>query len=274
MELQKADIKINDRWIFIFVYPLFVIFVCHVGNDNSLSHLLTVPSYYTDLLLAVVCTYGAGFYWKILFARLDAKFDWYTNLKPRLTHQLIFGFILPVVVITGIEMVYLFLIDIKLSDSPIFYLDLPMIAVLSLLINLCYLFLYNRAHLMALKNVDEATQITHYLENFIVKYGSVTKNISIADVAYFIIQDKITFLMTTEGKKHIYDYSLEQIMEKISPSAFFQLNRQVIAKRKSIIKCKQTETRRLEITLNPPLSELQFVAKTKSTKLLSWLNQN
>ncbi|MEQ8242299.1 hypothetical protein, partial [Fulvivirga sp.] len=84
MELQKADIKINDRWIFIFIYPLFVIFVCHVGNDNSLSHLLTVPSYYTDLLLAVVCTYGAGFYWKILFARLDAKFDWYTNLKPRL----------------------------------------------------------------------------------------------------------------------------------------------------------------------------------------------
>ncbi|WP_185153581.1 hypothetical protein, partial [Fulvivirga lutimaris] len=119
METEKTRVTINDKWIFIFVYPLFVIFVCHVGNDNSLSHLLTVPSYYTDILLALICTYGAGFYWKQLFARLDKRYDWYTNLKQRLTYQLIFGFILPVIVITGIEMVYLVLIDIKLSESPI-----------------------------------------------------------------------------------------------------------------------------------------------------------
>ncbi|MTI40482.1 LytTR family transcriptional regulator [Fulvivirga lutimaris] len=126
---------------------------------------------------------------------------------------------------------------------------------------------------MALKNVNEATDSTRFTENFIVKSGNAVENILVDDVAYFIIQEKITFLVTTEGKKHIYDYSLEQIMEKISPWEFFQLNRQVIAKRKSIIKCKQTETRRLEITLNPSLPEPQFVAKTKSTKLLSWLNQ-
>ncbi|WP_367389446.1 LytTR family transcriptional regulator DNA-binding domain-containing protein [Lewinella sp. LCG006] len=264
---------IDDKWIFLFVYPLFVIFVCHVGNDNTLSQLLRLPSYYTDIVLAIICTYTAGIYWKKLFAKLDKRFDWYSNLKQRLIYQLILGFVLPILVIIGIEVVYLFLIDIKLSESAIFYLDLPMIAVLSLLINICYLFLYNRAHLMTLRNTNELPSSSSFQENFVVKLGTVILKIPIDEVAYFIIQEKITFLVTIEGKKYIYDFTLEQIMKKISPKEFFQLNRQVIARKNSIVKCKQTETRRLEITLTPNLPEPLFVAKTKSTKLLTWLNK-
>jgi hypothetical protein len=271
LKFENEKTVINDKWIFIFVYPIFVIFVCHVGNDNSFSYLLTLPSYYTDILLAIICTYSAGFYWKYIFEKLDRRFDWYSNLKELLIYQLIFGFIVPIIIITGVEIVYLLLIDIKLSASSIFYLELPMIAILSLLVNLGYLFLYNRSNLMVLMNIDKPI---NFSENFVVKSGNVAESIALGDVAYFVILEKITFLISIHGKRHIYDFTLDEIIDKVSPKEFFQLNRQVIARKNSIVRCKQTETRRLEITLSPPLPKPLFVAKTKSTKLLSWLNQN
>lgn len=253
-------------------YPLFAVLVVHIGNDNSFSHLLTLPSYYSDLLIALLCSYGVGLYLKKLYIALDRRFDWYSRFSQRLKYQFFLGWLVPVVFVMLVEIVYLSIIGIPLGDSSIFYLELPVVGLMALLINFSYLFLYHQAHIAALKRKEQAGIDKNYSTHFAVKIGLTTRNIPLEEVAYFLIEDKVTFLVSTKNKKYIYDFSLDQIRQEVPPDEFFHLNRQAIASRKSIVACKKTETRRLAITLDPPLSTPLYVAKTKATALLAWLS--
>lgn len=249
----------------------------HIGNDNTIHNLLRIPSYYTDLLLALGCAWGIGIYFRMLFHRIDQMYDWDDTLRNRLISHLVFGVVLPAAVILGIEAIYLAYIDIDLQDSSIFYLELPVITIYCLIINLIYLFLYHRAYTSSLARdveklkSDEPQQSLK--ENFMVQTGSLAINVPLSEVAYFVILEKHTFLVTREGKRYLYDVALEQIMKQVSSLEFFQLNRQILARRNSITLYHQTDTRRLMVELSPPQDKPAFVSKTKVLKFNAWLNK-
>jgi len=270
--------KVNDKWIFIFVYPVLAILTVHVGNENSLEKLILIPSYYSDLLLAFLLSYGIGFYFRWFFIRLDQKFNWSTEMKKRVVNQILFGFFLPVIVLIGIEVVYLeFLLEIPLYESSVFYLELPLVAVFLIVINLIYMFLYFRKHHRTttefLKKQTVKNEFSIAKSNIIVNTGQKSLNLGIDEVAYFIILEKSTFLVTTENKQFLYDHPLEQVEKEISSTDLFQLNRQIIAHRQSIISYERTDTRKLKIEMSPLPDEPVFVSKAKSTRFIKWVNQ-
>lgn len=269
--------KINDRWIFFLIYPAIALAVVHIGNENTLRELTRIPSYYTDLLLAFGSAFGVGIYFRRLFRWIDHRYDWNNSLQKRLLIHLGFGLIMPVLVITGFEMIYLSFIHIDLRDSSIFYLELPLIALFCLLINLTYLFLYHRAYSSSLMlNVEALTSRgaePSFKENFVVQAGSLMINIPRQDVAYFAILAKHTFLITREAKRHLYHATLEELRKQVSPREFFQLNRQIIARRNSILLYRLTDTRRLLVELTPPMDKPVYVSKTRVLKFNTWLEQ-
>ena len=139
--------KVNDKWMFVFLYPLIAVLVVHTGNDNSFQKLLTIPSYYSDLLLAFLCTYAVGFYYRQLYRKLHQKFGWNTSFKKTWRYQLTWALLVPISTIIIIEIIYLvFLLNIPVSQSSVFYLELPLVSLFCILINLLYLALYFRKH--------------------------------------------------------------------------------------------------------------------------------
>src|SRR5690606_6060433 len=126
-------------------YLGFLVFVAlgvvHIGNENSIGELLRIPSYYSDLLLALSCSIGLGFYIKKLNTWLYQKMDGNKELRKRVLFQSVFGIIVPSTVICGIEILYLYILHIKIGESSIFYLELPLILLLTLLINLIFMVL-------------------------------------------------------------------------------------------------------------------------------------
>jgi hypothetical protein len=276
--MKQDNLSINDRWIFLFVYPVIAISVVHIGNDNHFSVLLRLPSYYTDLLLAFSLTYGFGLYFRKLFFWIDLKFDWHKMLRRRLAYHFGLGIVAPALIAMGIEILYLNLINISLKESSIFYLEFPVTILFCVLINLIYLLMFGHIHTkktaeMLLTTATENPQ-KQFTENFVAQAGSRAFTVSQNDVAYFVLFEKHTFLVTTDGKQYLYNSSLEKIGEIVSHTLFFQLNRQVLANRNSIKAFHQTETRRLLIELNPPFSTPVYVAKTKAAKFTAWLSQS
>ena len=264
--------KVNDKWIFLLVYPFIAVLTVHIGNDNSFQELLSLPSYYTDLLFALICTYTAGWYFRWLFFKLDRRFNWDTQLRQRLIFQFIYGLMIPIMAIISVEMIYLeFLLGLAVSQSSIFYLELPLIAIFCIIINLIYLMLYHRQHYFA--TTGNIKKQSSYKNNFVVHAGIKSINIPENDVSYFIIQEKSTFVTTCGGRQYLYDDTLEQIRKDISPMKFFQLNRQIIAHRRSIVSYERTDTRKLSIELTPKVVKPVFVSKTKTSEFLHWLNQ-
>lgn len=271
---------ISDRWLFYVACPISALFVVHVGNENSLIQLLRLPSYYSDLLVALLCSYAIGWYLKKVFVSGHLRFGWPTALRKWIIWQLVNGIVLPLLFIALVEIIYLTTcLDISLKDSSLIYLELPVAGAALSVINLVFILLYYREHyqsLLQLKAGQAETIInkvipTIYKTSFLVYSGNTALNIPVAEIAYFVIYNKITFLVTQDGHKYMYSESLENVMATIDPHLFFQLSRQMIANRKAIEGFTITETRKLSITVVPEASHELFVAKARASQFIKWL---
>ncbi|MGB3545589.1 MAG: hypothetical protein WBA17_01355 [Saprospiraceae bacterium] len=269
--------RINDRWMFIGLYPLLAVLVVHVGNENSPARLLRQPSYYTDLLLALACTYAIGFYLRYFYRRLHAGTVGPVGIRSHFASLLFYGIVLPVIVAVGSELIYLnFLPDIRLEDTSVFYLELPLVALFCLLLNLIYYLLYTQQqHRSALKRAAEAEQQaeTTYRRNFLIHGALDSRVVEAEEVAYFIILEKTTFLVSAAGGRFPYEHSIEQVAQATDPEEFFPANRQLVLGRAGVVGYRRTETRRLELELSPPAADPQFIPKTKAAEFVRWLER-
>ncbi|WP_020568473.1 LytTR family DNA-binding domain-containing protein [Neolewinella persica] len=266
----------NERWLFRYFYPLTAIAVVHIGNENSLTHLLTIPSYYSDLLLALALSFGVGAYyhWWYKTHSLSAN-------REKGSISFLLGYIskvllIPVGTIIIFESLYvILLLDIPFSETSIIYLELPLVLLFCVLVNLVYGMLnYREKYQLARFNLSGNTLSdisTKFRTNFIVHRGNRSKNISVKEVAYFQVESKLTFLMAHDGRRYMYLSTLKDLEDDLDPKQFFFINRQVIAHRNGIIGCERTNTRRLEVHLCPATSEPVFVSKAKSGQFLRWL---
>ncbi|MBZ5859580.1 LytTR family transcriptional regulator DNA-binding domain-containing protein [Flavihumibacter profundi] len=272
--------QVNDRWIFWWILPIVPLIVVHVGNDNSLAVLLKTPSYYSDLLLAFLVTYLTGYYLRIIYLQADRKFDWYTSIAARVKWLFIYSFLCPLFIALTIELLYLVLfLRIPLKGSSVFYLELPLFALVLLLLNFTYSFLYFRKY-----NATILTTFAKYQSStgnksdtkkgrrdFLVTSGATSVMVGAHEIAYFMVMNKTTFLVTLKNEKYLYNASLDKIMADLQQRDFFQLNRQIIASRQAIKGFENTATRKLSIQLFPSPADPVFVAKAKTGLFLEWL---
>jgi len=111
-----------------------------------------------------------------------------------------------------------------------------------------------------------------YKHRFLVKYADTILYKNIEEVAYFYADDKVVFLVTTEGRKHLIDYNLESLEELLDPHLFFRINRKIIARIQSIQKVKTLLSSRLQVFLKPAFEQNTFVSKERSPDFKIWLD--
>lgn len=111
-----------------------------------------------------------------------------------------------------------------------------------------------------------------YKTRFLVKLGDTILFKNVEDVAYFFADDKVVFMMTTEGKKYLIDGNLEGLEEVLDPDLFFRVNRKLIVKVEAIVKVKPMLSSRLQVFLKPAFSQEIYVSKYKSQEFKAWLD--
>ena len=73
-----------------------------------------------------------------------------------------------------------------------------------------------------------------YRGRFLVKLGDRLVFIYTKDIAYFIAEDKLVFLITADHKRYATDYSLDELEPLLQPKEFFRINRQLLVHIQSI----------------------------------------
>lgn len=269
------EATINDKWLYLFVYPAISFLIIHIGNENSFIELLQINSYYSDILLALSCTYGIGWYLKRVYSKTDKRFEWDKDLKIIIRRNVFYGMLIPLLVAMTAELIYIvFILNLPVGETAIFYLEMPLAALFLLLLNIFYIFLYTRKNLHALKTVNNGRAATteKYKEQLLVFRGAEAFNISVNEIAFFIILNKTTFLITKSNQKYLYNEPLQTIAEMINPNDFFILNRQVLAAKSAVKSFEQTDTRKLIISLEPDSSEEVFVSKARAAAFIKWMD--
>lgn len=133
---------------------------------------------------------------------------------------------------------------------------------------------YQKLHRPATLNYSglaNALQRDEYNRRFLIRFGQNIKVVEFRDAAYFYTEDKITFLVTKEGKRYPIEPSLEKVDEMADPRTFFRINRQFIVNIESIKEMYAYSKSRVKLTLHPPIDRETVVSTERSPIFKKWL---
>jgi DNA-binding LytR/AlgR family response regulator len=110
-----------------------------------------------------------------------------------------------------------------------------------------------------------------YQSRFLIRYGQKFKIVEVKDIAYFFIQEKIVFACTFEGKHYPMDYNLDKLEPMLSPTEFFRINRQVMARHSAIQELYAYSKSRVKVELLPRMDYEVVVSKERTSLFKDWL---
>jgi DNA-binding LytR/AlgR family response regulator len=115
-----------------------------------------------------------------------------------------------------------------------------------------------------------------YKAQFVVRVGEHLKVVPVEQVAYFFSLEKATLLQSTDGRKYVVDYTMEQLEAVLDPQQFFRLNRAYLARQAAIHDIIHYTNSRLQTILRPAPPESEgpvLVSREKVSVFKSWLDR-
>ncbi len=111
-----------------------------------------------------------------------------------------------------------------------------------------------------------------YKRRFVLRIGDKIVLLQTEDIAYFYAEDKCTYAVTDDGRKHMLDISLDAVSESVDPKIFFRLSRNCVASIRSIGNITRHTGSRLKVTLQPKADFEVFVSRIRINEFMNWLD--
>ncbi|MEO8673144.1 MAG: LytTR family DNA-binding domain-containing protein [Tahibacter sp.] len=111
-----------------------------------------------------------------------------------------------------------------------------------------------------------------YRKRLLVQSGDTLISIPVADVAYFH-KALIVRVVTNTGRAYPVSQSLDELEQTLDSAQFFRLNRQVLARAEAISQISRGFKGKLDIRLQPTLTETCTVSQERAAELREWLNR-
>jgi len=114
--------------------------------------------------------------------------------------------------------------------------------------------------------VKELQQTLHnkdFRKRFLVKHSQKLISIEVDRIAYFFSDDRLNFFKSTDDKKYVIDYTMDEIEQMLDPEQFFRINRAFIVSIKSIDQIHEYFGNRLKLNLKPIIDKEALVSREK-----------
>ena len=111
-----------------------------------------------------------------------------------------------------------------------------------------------------------------YKSRFMVKLGEHIRSITVDQISVFYAEGRDVYLVTSQGKKFIIDYTLESLEDILDPTLFFRLNRTFILNINAIKDVFVYTNSRLKIILHNDLGKEIIVSREKVNEFKEWFD--
>lgn len=112
-----------------------------------------------------------------------------------------------------------------------------------------------------------------YKERFVIKVGEHLKSIEVSEILFFFSLEKTTFAQTKDGRKHILDFTLDQLDGLLDPARYFRINRKYIVSTDSIQDMISYTNSRLKLVLKTSDDNDVIVARERVQEFKDWLDR-
>jgi len=120
--------------------------------------------------------------------------------------------------------------------------------------------------------IQQISQKT-YKERFLVKMGQQLNYLNVCDIAYFYSEDGLLHALDQKNKRHLIDYTLDQLEALLSPDHFFRINRKNIISLSAIGKIHTYFNSRLKLDLIPKTDQEVIVSRDRVNDFKQWLDK-
>lgn len=127
--------------------------------------------------------------------------------------------------------------------------------------------------LSAIQQLIQSMSQPQYKERFLVRVGQQMIYIVVTDIQYFYSEDGLAYAKTSDDKKHLIDYTLEQLEENLNPMDFFRINRKIITHVNSIQKISPYFNSRLKLEIKPKAAFEVIVSRERVNDFKKWLDR-
>jgi len=126
-----------------------------------------------------------------------------------------------------------------------------------------------------LESIGYAVQMLtkKFKERFVIKVGEHLKSIEANDILFFFSLEKTTFAQTADGRKHILNFTIDQLEGLLDTSKFFRINRKYMVNVKSIQDMINHSNSRLKLVLKTCDDPDVIVARERVQEFKDWLDK-
>lgn len=108
-------------------------------------------------------------------------------------------------------------------------------------------------------------------DRFLIRRGAGFHVVKTSDIAYFFTEDKLVFLVTRGGSRHLVEKVLSEIEREIDSDRFFRANRAFLISIDAVARCTSCGKGRLALELTPPAKDAVIVSQERSAACRIWL---
>jgi two-component system, LytTR family, response regulator LytT len=129
----------------------------------------------------------------------------------------------------------------------------------------------------ALEAAELAKAITvampRYRTRFLISGGEMFFPLPVEAAAYIYSLNRITSVITFEGKRRVIDFTLDHLEEELDPERFFRANRQFIVNIKAVARVHTFFNGKLLLETRPAYEEKITISREKARQFKSWLDK-
>mgnify|MGYP001468068906 CR=1 FL=1 len=123
------------------------------------------------------------------------------------------------------------------------------------------------------KELQLKLQPREYRKRFLVKHAQKLVSIEVEDIAYFYSDGRLNFFKTTDNKKFVVDYTMDELEDMLDPDKYFRISRSFYVSINSIDKIDDYFGNRLILGLRPAVEKEALVSREKVTDFKKWMGK-
>lgn len=107
---------------------------------------------------------------------------------------------------------------------------------------------------------------------YLIQSGDTFSYINNEDIAFFYSEEKVIFLHAFSNKRHIINYTLEELEKMIDVHLFFRVSRNCIANIRSIKNISKYFNSRMKLVFQPQCPQEVLVSRVRVPDFLKWID--
>ena len=130
---------------------------------------------------------------------------------------------------------------------------------------------HNHSYKAAPKNFEQILPV-QTKNRFLISKAENYHYIETADIAHFYSEDGVVFLHTFPDKRHIINYTLDQLEQQLDNRKFFRVSRNCIGNVKAIASVAKHFNSRLQVAFSPACPHEVLVSRVRVASFLKWMD--